>query len=425
MSEHIIKKLTSPQNITLYKNGNNPNIYYYFTKNKKVFRGSTGTSDKQVAIDKMTGIFYELTHNLRRTGKKKIFNLSVIVKDFLEQKKREKLSPKTLSEYLRQSKLLIEFFKDRDIDTFGNKKDYKDYSDWRFNYYTNKKYPKKLRLGQRRIRTVGNCTVNRECRLLISLLKFAKESMNFLANKQIAPYHLLPESRRESYPTKEQYLKLKKYWAEKNLYYWYIISFVNNTGIRYPSELNNIKWKDVNLERNFLVIRNRKTKRKDLILNTPIPLVGRAREIIEILKKREAIPNGLEDFVFVNNEGIQIKNIRNAFKKSLKACDIDMSISMYSLRHLYTTRLIKRPDIPLKMISFTLGHRDTEMVEKHYGHMRSEDVIAVFKKSEDAKQEIKNKLNQKDDISKKPLNDTESYELFQKFVKMVKGSQDE
>ena len=48
--------------------------------------------------------------------------------------------------------------------------------------------------------------------------------------------------------------------------------------------------------------------------------------------------------------GKQIKNISKSFKNSLSECEIDKQLTMYSLRHLYTTRMVKRPDLPLQMI---------------------------------------------------------------------------
>ena len=385
MSKNIIIKLTHPHKITLYRNGTTPSIYYYFTFNKKVYRGSTGIKNEQQSIDKMTEIFYEITHNLRRTGKKKTISLKYIVKPFLIKKKREGLSSKTLTEYTRQSKYLIEFFKNKDIDTFGNKKDYEDYSNWRFNYYKHHKSKK----GQRKIDKLGNFSVNRECRLLVSLLRYSKEYKGYLKNIEIQPYKMLIENRRDEILTKKEYLKLKEYFLKNNPYYWNIISFVNNTGIRYPSEMNKIQWKDVNFKDSYVMIRNRKNKKQGEILNTPIPLIGRVKEIIENLKSRKNIPMDSEDFVFVNEKGVQIKNIRYRFHTSLTKCGINKKITMYQFRHLYTTRMVKRSDIPLKVVSFTLGHTDTTMLEKHYSHLKSDDVIQIFKRSEEKRQEIK------------------------------------
>lgn len=408
--------LKHPHKITLYKNGNKPNIYYYFTYNKKKYMGSTSTPDIQESIDKAIEIFYEISHGIKQEGK--VVKFENVVKKFFEYKEKQELSEKTLTEYKRQSKYLIERFKGKDIEEFTSKKIYLDYQEWRRNYYEthpNKRFQKykrgerKKKITGREFTEVGNYTINRELRLLVSILKFGKEYMNVLMNTEIPPYTMLPEKRRNEILTKDEYLALENYWMNKNSYYWLIISFVNNTGVRYPSELNNIKWKDVNFDKNSILIRNRKNRKKSQPINTPIPMIGTSREIIETLYKRnqeKGISMNPEDYVFVNDNGIQIKDIRKSFKKSLKECGIDKDLTMYSLRHLYTTRMVKRPDIPLKMISYTLGHKDTTMIERVYSHLRSEDVVKTFENSESKKQEILNKEKKKieneiDDKSKK------------------------
>ena len=300
-----------------------------------------------------------------------------------------------MDDYKFRSKYLVERFKGRDINSICSKSEYLDYREWRRKYYlthdTKKQqvYKKNGKTVKGRIfNSVGNVPINRELRLLISLLRFGKEYMGILQNVQIPSYELLPERRREDILDKKEYEKLREYWIKKNPYYWMIISFVNNTGIRYPSELNKIIWKDVNLKKSYVLIRDRKNKNKSEPLNTPVPLIGTSKEIIETLKSRKDIPKGDDDPVFVNDNGVQISNIRKSFKQSIVDCGIKKNLCMYSLRHLYTTRMVKRPDIPLIMISQSLGHKDTSMVNKYYSHLRIEDLVKTFQKSEERKQEI-------------------------------------
>lgn len=46
-------------------------------------------------------------------------------------------------------------------------------------------------------------------------------------------------------------------------------------------------------------------------------------------------------------------------------------ITFHGLRHTYASRLAMK-GVPLPVIAAQLGHSDTRMVEKHYGHLRSE-----------------------------------------------------
>lgn len=51
-----------------------------------------------------------------------------------------------------------------------------------------------------------------------------------------------------------------------------------------------------------------------------------------------------------------------------KAGRIDPPVNFHGLRHTYASRLAMR-NVPLAVIAAQLGHSDTRMVEKHYGHL--------------------------------------------------------
>src|ERR1700676_1264033 len=48
--------------------------------------------------------------------------------------------------------------------------------------------------------------------------------------------------------------------------------------------------------------------------------------------------------------------------------NIDPPVNFHGLRHTYASRLTMRA-VPLAVIAAQLGHSDTQMVEKHYGHL--------------------------------------------------------
>jgi integrase len=60
---------------------------------------------------------------------------------------------------------------------------------------------------------------------------------------------------------------------------------------------------------------------------------------------------------------------------------IDPAVNFHSLRHSYASRLVMR-GAPLSVVAAQLGHADTRMVEKHYGHLApsyiAETVRAAF-----------------------------------------------
>jgi integrase len=50
------------------------------------------------------------------------------------------------------------------------------------------------------------------------------------------------------------------------------------------------------------------------------------------------------------------------------AARIDPTVNFHGLRHTYASRLAMR-GVPLAVIAQQLGHADTRMVERHYGHL--------------------------------------------------------
>ena len=68
-------------------------------------------------------------------------------------------------------------------------------------------------------------------------------------------------------------------------------------------------------------------------------------------------------------------------EKASKAARIDPAVNFHVLRHTYASRLAMR-GVPLAVITKQLGHADTRMVEKHYGHLApsyvGETVRAAF-----------------------------------------------
>jgi len=395
-----------PYKITLYKNGNNKNIYYYFTWKKKSYRGSTATSNFDESQKNATKIYYEISGGIREKGRIKITKFDDVVKQFLKYKK-DHVSPRTIKDYQQGSKFLLEKYKGKDVQTLCNKSEYESYTIWRRQYYethTNMRIRHFKRNGKlvksQEYDHVGNVVINREISLLRSVLRYGKEYMNLFKEIDIPSYKMLKEKRREELLSKEEYLRLKDYWMKKNPFYGHMISFLANTGLRYPSEIYKLQWKDVNLRGGYVEIRNRKSRHNTL--TSSVPIVGSARKTILWLKSREGIEKGQEDYVFVDDKGRRIKNIVGSFKKSLNDCGMDKKITMYSFRHLFTTKMVQRPDIPLPVLSSVLGHTNTVTLQKHYLHLNPRDIVRSFRRSEERMNKLK-KTQNKGNPPNKPL----------------------
>ncbi len=402
VKDHIeinLGKIT--KKISIYNNTKTPNYYYYFRHNGVKYQGSSGSDDLETSKLIVREIFYDLTKGLRQKGRKKITKFEDVVEDFLLEKGKEenKLSPKTLVEYERQKKYLIEWYNDQskgsDINLFFSKSRYKDYCDWRKKYYDTHDNIQTFERNRetikgRKYHKVGETTLNRECRLLCSILRYGKKEKNILKDQEIPSYTMFPEKRREEILEYGDYDKLKKYWTKKNLFFWYCITTINNCGLR-PNELTRIRYSDLHLKEGYILIRDRKNKNKNVIINSTVPIIGSTKETLQILKSRKNISKESNDFVFVTDNGslVNVPYLSKQFKKSVKEL-IGKNMTLYNLRHNYITRMIKRR-IPIKMISDVVGHTSTDMINKQYSHLMWDDYVRTFQESEKRIQEEREK----------------------------------
>ncbi|MEI7636186.1 MAG: site-specific integrase [Syntrophus sp. (in: bacteria)] len=402
----VLKKVLSDK-ITIYERTNSNHHHYYFRLNGITYRGSTHTNNLSESEEYCVLKYHEIKKTEGR--KSKDITFSKCVKIFLEGKKLE-VKEKTFHDYELRSRFLIEYFKNIDPSSIDDD-DLKSYDKWRRNYY--KSHPKKVVHQYKRksvtikksrnFDNVGDITINRDIGLLKNIMKYCVND-NKLYIKKMPYLKKYKEKPRKETLVKAEYQKLKNYFLKTNPYYWSIISFLQNTGIRYPSELNSIKWKHIHLDRGFINLENRKNDKDDDKIWS-VPLVGTSERIIIELKSRENISREPEDYVFVNSKNKRIMNISKSFKKACIECGITKKLVMYSLRHTYATRMVStRPDIPLHILAESMGHVDTTMIERKYKHLRPEVLVKFFKQSEDHKNQILN--DRKQDQSESQLDES-------------------
>jgi integrase len=392
-------KVLAPFKITLYyrKSDLSRNIHFYFNLFGKRYRESTHTNHLQTAEE------YAIQRYLavKNHGKdaKKVLKFEKVVEKFLEFKatkvRDRKLGIKTFGEYERQCRFLVEKFKGKDINSFA-KKDFTDYRGWRQEYYTTHKkkaFQTYIREGKtikgRKIDYLGEVVINRELGLLRMILLFCKDELE-IEIERVPTFDKFDENRGRDILTDAEMAKLKEYWLRHNRYYWDIISFCANTGLRYPSELDRCVWKDVDLENKILIVRNRKGsgKRKNGARDMSIPLIGESHAILTRLNSREVIPKGENDFVFINDRGVKVSNISKSFKVCLAKCGITgKEITMYTLRHYFTTKMILSK-MPLLNLAHILGHTSTQMIERHYATLLIQDHIHSMQETVDKQDQL-------------------------------------
>lgn len=68
------------------------------------------------------------------------------------------------------------------------------------------------------------------------------------------------------------------------------------------------------------------------------------------------------------------------YKDAVKRAKIDPSFTFHELRHTWTSLTIMT-GAPLMVVAQNLGHRDTRMVERHYGHLAESYVPEMIRKT--------------------------------------------
>lgn len=390
--------------ISLYKLGNSPNYYYYFRHNGVKYQSSCKSSDLETSKQNVMEICFDLVKGIREKGHKKTIKLDDIIKDFLKYKQQQGKKPKTLTEYTRQSNYILQWYnetsKGSDINVFFSQDKYKDYQDWRRDYYTNHKDIQTYeRNGEdiegRTYKIVGNTSLNRECVLLHQILLHGKKYKGILKDFHIPSYKRLKE--RSEIEEKvilddlDEYNKVKKHWLNKDPFIWDCFSTIIHLFLR-PNELGKITIGCVHLKDGYVEIKNRKSKGR--VINSNVPLDNTSRKTFQKLMKRSGIKKGKDDPVFVR-EGMEkpytSPYLSKLFKKSVKLIT-GKNMTLHSLRHLGITLILRKP-INTKLISKVVGWTDETMLSR-YEHLMYKHMVEVFQKVEQDR--IGEKQNQKE-----------------------------
>jgi len=127
-----------------------------------------------------------------------------------------------------------------------------------------------------------------------------------------------------------------------------------NTGMR-KSEILNLRWQNVDLDRGFLTLRETKNNQvRTLPINKTL-----YRQLTKLNGK-----NGSE-YVFTY-EGRRLKNVKRSFMTALKLANIK-DFRFHDLRHTFASRLVMAGE-NLKTVQELLGHKDIKMTMR-YSHL--------------------------------------------------------
>lgn len=143
-----------------------------------------------------------------------------------------------------------------------------------------------------------------------------------------------------------------------------VVEFACHTGLRL-SELCALRWGDINLDAQHLVVSNRHRTTKNGV-ERRVPLVGRALEIVK--QKKRAGADG--DHVVFHTGGHSRLNgeyVSKLFRRARRDAGLPDSISFHSLRHTCASWMVIA-GADLYVVKEVLGHSSIEVTQK-YAHL--------------------------------------------------------
>ena len=144
------------------------------------------------------------------------------------------------------------------------------------------------------------------------------------------------------------------------------------TGCRY-GELAAMTVDDFNPDAGTLRVRHAKSGKPRHVV-----LTHEGRDFAE--SHAAGKPGSTRLFVRANNKPWGKSEQQRPLSTACAAARIDPPVNFHGLRHTYASRLAMR-GVPLAVIATELGHADTRMVEKHYGHLAPSYVADTVRKA--------------------------------------------
>ena len=143
--------------------------------------------------------------------------------------------------------------------------------------------------------------------------------------------------------------------APKNIKHQAMLSLIYACGLR-RSELLNLTLKDIQSDRNLLLIKQAKGK-KDRVIPISIKLIELLRAYYKEWKPKTWLFEGQ-----FPNTPYSAKSLESVLKQSLTKAKIGKPVSLHWLRHSYATHLLEN-GTDLRYIQELLGHRNSKTTE--------------------------------------------------------------
>lgn len=204
-----------------------------------------------------------------------------------------------------------------------------------------------------RLREVKPATVNRSLSVLRHLINMAKRWKKYHGENPVSIVGLLEENNQiERILTLEEEEKLLDACIS---YLKPIIMMALNTGMR-RGEILNLKWSDIDLNINLITVNQTNSKGKKA---RKVYINSTLKKILLELKIR----SGGNDYVFLDNEGQPLREIKNGFKAACRRAGIQ-GLRFHDLRHTAATRMVES-GASIVAISRILGHSDIKTTMRY------------------------------------------------------------
>ena len=163
------------------------------------------------------------------------------------------------------------------------------------------------------------------------------------------------------------------------------VMILTNTGMRYGTESQNIKWKHINWfmdkdsNRYLMIAVDGKTGRRELIArHNVLVYLERIQSRFADLNSMtfdELLEAKLDVHVFRLRNGLQTNNLNQSFEQFLKFVGLlkdkfGDNRTLYSLRHTYATMTLMRGQVGIHDLARQMG-TSVVMIERHYSHLNS------------------------------------------------------
>jgi site-specific recombinase XerD len=142
------------------------------------------------------------------------------------------------------------------------------------------------------------------------------------------------------------------------------------TGCR-QSELFNLEWSDIDLERKQIIIQNKEDWHTKSYTHRVIPMND---AIIDVLLEQRKMSPGRYVFCQENGEKLNKSKVRRTFERAMREAGIDSS-DFKILRHTYASHLVMR-GVDIRTVQKLLGHHSIKMTEK-YSHLAPDHLQSV------------------------------------------------